>query len=512
MSPFLRLADNLDKSTPVISKYYQGNLSTLKEELKQGIESRKLQIMLYGAYNAGKSTLINALLGREVAVVNDIPTTDKVDRYDWNGFYLLDTPGVNAPITHEEITTEQLKKTSAMLFVIREGDQDAKNIYDRLFGMLKNGKKIFIVLNHQLTNPEDKSKALQRIISILCTLAPNYNVTEQDIAHVTVIAMNIRTALNGQLKKHEKLLEHSGYTAFIQSFHDWVVVQDQESQHFASLKNQINERWYRPVIVKLKEGLDKVEGVEVSNLRDDRLMLESEKSSVKNQAGQYILQEVNLLKSGISRVLQSADSQAELDTSLQSIFEPLIPKMESWLSEELGRVSQKLSIPVSHQHNFANNEAKTNAFTDSLISGAKGALKDSENLKQALLLGRKLKIPILKGRWEKTLGSWAGKAAIAVQVLTFFYDAYKANEEQDKKNKEERQRTVALYQAVEQICSAVISDMTNSVQTLIATTFDEKIKEIQSQLDAISKENSGVKKDYDLLNQLMSDMSSISLE
>ncbi len=496
----------------MISKYYQGNLSPLKAELKQNIENRKLQIMLYGAYNAGKSTLINALLGREAAVVNDIPTTDKVDRYDWNGFYLLDTPGVNAPITHEEITTEQLKKTSAMLFVIREGDQDAKNIYDRLFGMLKNGKKIFIVLNHQLTNSEDKSKALQRIISILCTLAPTYHVTDKEVAHVTVVAMNIRTALNGRLKQQQKLLEHSGYAAFIQSFHDWVVVQDQESQQFASLKNQINQRWYQPIISQLKQQLDKIEGKETANLREDRLMLEAEKASLKNQAGQYILQEVNLLKASVSRVLQAADSQSELDTSLQTVFEPLIPKMESWLSEELGKVSQKLSIPVSHQHNFANDEAKQSAFTDGLISSAKGALKESENLKQALLLGRKLKIPILKGRWEKTLGSWAGKAAIAVQVLTFFYDLYKANQDQNKQNKDERQRTVALYQSVEQICSAVISDMTNSVQALIADTFDEKIKEIQSQLDSISKVNSDVKKDYDYLNQLMSDLSSISLE
>ena len=143
--------------------------------------------MLYGAYNAGKSSLINALLGRDAAVVNDIPTTDKIDKYDWNGFYLLDTPGVNAPITHEEVTAEQLKRTNAMLFVIREGDQDAKNIYERLFDMLKKGKKIFIVLNHQLANQDDKLTAIRKINSVLCFLAPQYNVKDADIAHITVL-------------------------------------------------------------------------------------------------------------------------------------------------------------------------------------------------------------------------------------------------------------------------------------------------------------------------------------
>ena len=103
MNPFLGLIDNIDKSTPLILKYNQSS-ALIKVELKKSIENRKLQIMLYGAYNAGKSSLINALLGRDAAVVNDIPTTDKIDKYDWNGFYLLDTPGVNAPITHEEVT------------------------------------------------------------------------------------------------------------------------------------------------------------------------------------------------------------------------------------------------------------------------------------------------------------------------------------------------------------------------------------------------------------------------
>lgn len=509
MNPFLGLIDNIDKSTPLILKYNQSS-ALIKVELKKSIENRKLQIMLYGAYNAGKSSLINALLGRDAAVVNDIPTTDKIDKYDWNGFYLLDTPGVNAPITHEEVTAEQLKRTNAMLFVIREGDQDAKNIYERLFDMLKKGKKIFIVLNHQLANQDDKLTAIRKINSVLCFLAPQYNVKDADIAHITVLPINIRTAYNGRLRSHEKLLEHSGYNTFIQSFHEWVVVQDQESQQFASLQNQIHECWYSPIISQIKAKLDQKESGDIRSLRDDRLMLEGEKSALKIHSSQYIIQQVNLLKSDVSHVLQSAKSQSELDSKLQAIFEPMIPKVELWLSEELGKVSNKLSIPISHkQENYGDDDSKNSAFADTIIDGAKNALKDKENLKQALLLGRQFKIPMLKGRWEKTLGNWAGKAAIAVQVLTFVYDIYKANADQNRQNQESRQRSVELYQAVDQICTSVISDMTNSVQSIVVKVFDDKIKDIQSQLDAISKEDSDLKRDYNLLNQFASEMSSI---
>ena len=133
MNPFLELAKNLNKSLSLIEQNSDDSVSTLHTELNKTVENKTLQVMLYGAYNAGKSTLVNTLLGKYKAKENGIPTTDSVDIYNWNGFNLLDTPGINAPIEHEDITQEQVKRSGAMLFVIREGDQDAKDIYERLF-------------------------------------------------------------------------------------------------------------------------------------------------------------------------------------------------------------------------------------------------------------------------------------------------------------------------------------------------------------------------------------------
>ncbi|WP_293936140.1 GTPase [Iodobacter sp.] len=509
MAPFQLLLDNLEKSKSIISKYID-NSALLTNELRQSIEIRKLQIMLYGAYNAGKSSLINTLLAKNEAIVNDIPTTDKIDQYNWNGFYLLDTPGVNAPISHEEVTAEQVKRTNAMLFVLREGDHDSKDIYERLFSMLKKGKKIFIVLNHQLASQDDKLTALKRINSILCSLAPKYNTTDEEIAHITVLPMNIKTAFNARLKSHEKLLEHSGYNFFIQSFNDWVIVQDQENNKLAALKNHIDECWYQPVISQIKTKLNQTESLEIRHLRDDRLMLEAEKTALKIQSSQYIIQQVNLLKPEVSNTLQNTNSQTSAESELQAIFATMVPKTESWLNDEVGKVNNKLSIPIQHKNNHLYNVInKENAILDTVVHGAKDALNE-ENLKNAFLLGRELKIPMLKGRWDKTLGNWAGKAAIAVQVLTFFYDIYKANADQDRKNKEQHERTVQLYQAVEQICTSVISDMTSNVHGIITLNFDKKIKGIQQKLELISKEDSDIKKDYSLLNQLKTEMADIS--
>lgn len=522
MNPFTELTANIDESLLLVEKYPDGLIGThsdkneskekiaqLREDIRQSIECRILQIMLYGAYNAGKSTLVNALLGQYAAKVNDIPTTDKIDQYDWDGFHLLDTPGVNAPIEHEEVTEEQVKRSGAMLFVIREGDQDAKDVYERLFNILKRGKKAFIVLNHQLTSQDDKIRAVSKINEILSILAPRYSVEPKEISQISIYPVNVRTAYNGQLKNSEKLLEHSGYMDFIQGFKQWVKLQDNEGHYLETLKAQIDERWYTPVITFIESKIGTSDDSRVKALRDDRLMLESEQRSLKAASTNFIVQQVNLLKSDISSVLQHSNSQAELGSKLQHVFLELPSIIESWLGEEFGKVSKKLSVAVDYQHSQQDHSSVKGQFSDAVIDSAKTVLKDKENLKQALLMGRKLKIPGLKGRWEKTLGRWAGKAAIVVQIASFFYDIYKANADQDRENQQKRQQSVELYQAVEQICATVVNDMTNSVHEIISNAFMEQIKEIQQQIDALLNEAGETKNDLNQIIHLKNQMLTI---
>lgn len=90
--------------------------------VQQQFDDKRLQpdacIMVYGIYNAGKSTLINALIGERVAKTGDIPMTSSVDDYRWNNSIILDTPGVDAPMEHEKVTREQMLKADAVIFVV----------------------------------------------------------------------------------------------------------------------------------------------------------------------------------------------------------------------------------------------------------------------------------------------------------------------------------------------------------------------------------------------------------
>lgn len=88
---------------------------------------------------------------------------------------MLDTPGVNAPVEHEQATAEQVQKCGLMLFVIREGDQDVKSVYERLFGMIQSGKQVFIVLNCKNSKPEFMARVLARVNTIMAEMGPGYS-------------------------------------------------------------------------------------------------------------------------------------------------------------------------------------------------------------------------------------------------------------------------------------------------------------------------------------------------
>ena len=108
------------------------------------------RIMVFGTYNAGKSTLINALVGAEVASVADHPETDSITSYPWRGFLLDDTPGIDAPIEHEQVTRKHLDTSDAVLFVLAtDGTLEEQRSFDEIIGLVRAGKPIRVILNNK---------------------------------------------------------------------------------------------------------------------------------------------------------------------------------------------------------------------------------------------------------------------------------------------------------------------------------------------------------------------------
>ena len=210
--------------------------------------------------------------------MGDIPTTDRVDVYDWNGYHLVDTPGVNAPIAHEWATDDQLARTNAVVLVVREGDQDAKDVYTRLFLMMEQEKAIFIILNHQLASAEEISRSIDRISEILSHLTVEKGISQAQVERLPIYPVNLKTALSGRKRQHEQLLAHSGFTRFVDSFVDWTRQYDTHHHHLSEIKSTVKFLWYDSVITSLKEQLEEAQGSgDVDSLRDNERTVTAKK-------------------------------------------------------------------------------------------------------------------------------------------------------------------------------------------------------------------------------------------
>ena len=113
-------------------------------------------IMFYGLYNAGKSTLINALCQANIAKVGDIPTTASIQRIPWEGYTLTDTPGIDAHAEHTEIAENEILSSDVILFVMDNADTfDNALIYRTILRILDMGKPLAVILNQKNVDGDD---------------------------------------------------------------------------------------------------------------------------------------------------------------------------------------------------------------------------------------------------------------------------------------------------------------------------------------------------------------------
>lgn len=83
-----------------------------------------IRIGLLGQVSAGKSSIVNALLGSMVAEVGQVPTTAMAQLYkasmaDTDILYLLDLAGLDGNEKHDQALLEQLLKCDAVLWVLK---------------------------------------------------------------------------------------------------------------------------------------------------------------------------------------------------------------------------------------------------------------------------------------------------------------------------------------------------------------------------------------------------------
>ncbi|MDO5516045.1 MAG: 50S ribosome-binding GTPase [Clostridium sp.] len=145
--------EQIDLDSNFSSKYAQVN------ELLQRVNP---SLMFYGVYNAGKSSLLNAIFGETKASVADVPETHKITHYKWKNFELVDTPGVNGPEEDFKISKPELKKHDVIMFVIDDSDTfDSDFVAKEIVEIIVEDKPLIIVLNNKQYSEDEMIQAIR---------------------------------------------------------------------------------------------------------------------------------------------------------------------------------------------------------------------------------------------------------------------------------------------------------------------------------------------------------------
>lgn len=201
---------------------------TLRDALK-GLDGLFL-LVLVGEFNAGKSTLVNALLGAEVMPEGVTPTTDRVTlvthgdeaRSEERGpelahvrhpaarledLALVDTPGTNAVIARHQELTERFVPRSDLVLFVTSADRPFTESERGFLSLIDDwGKPVAIVVNKVdlLEREEDLAQVVDYVRSHARETLP---------ATPPVFAVSARAARRARAADDGDALEASGLPA-----------------------------------------------------------------------------------------------------------------------------------------------------------------------------------------------------------------------------------------------------------------------------------------------------------
>ncbi|MBQ7630709.1 MAG: 50S ribosome-binding GTPase [Selenomonadaceae bacterium] len=322
------------ESSALAPKFFETN--------EKKIRSTEPEIMVYGIYNAGKSSILNELMGADRAAVNDIPTTDSVTYYEWQGYKIADTPGIFAPIAHEQVTQNHLQKADIVLFVMSTtGSNEKAENYQRMKEIADAGKKIIIVLNDKngdMGRNDENIQVIKRQVAVNMQKVGIDNVDEK----YCIVTVNAARAKKGRTENKKNLLAKSG----LDELKNIILTELKSTTSFEILRGGI-----RQIENILEEFIKNLEGNENSELiKNMNRVLESfnkQKISIRRQINTYIDTQAEFLGNNLPQIIWAKrDNQDQINQVISDEISRLNEKIQREIKRHLTDAASILELEL----------------------------------------------------------------------------------------------------------------------------------------------------------------------
>ncbi|WP_213662016.1 GTPase [Stutzerimonas stutzeri] len=491
--------DGIDE---ICAKYNAARLASIRKLVAEKRASPNASIMVYGVYNAGKSTLINALLGAERARMADRPETDSVSRYPWREFEILDTPGIDAPISHEEVTREQLHAADVVIFVVNPlGVIEEAKTLSTLLDLVACEKKIVLVLNSKNhLEPMVAERIKDELRQRLQEMAQERGMPPV-LQAIPILEVNAKSALKAKLDGKENLLAKSGLPVLERDLYKFLgsIQQSELVTSFISLLNGFIE----DTIILLDQNGDSNSMAAIDrfyaeltqrevNLRASLKALAEHKATfIEQRAFSAISSAPESAQERIEKLIQGSGSEimAELELELRRLASDASRLLDEVL--EIIQVDAQLQTPRTGPLAIPENEvsatsAQGSSFDFGLLeTGARqmSALIKSEHVVSALKVGKDLLPSLFKGIGPVTMGKIGEKVVgkvvptigLAIQAGQILY-SFLAKDPEEKRLEEEAHLRAQQEERRNQLIREMSEDIAWEFKNSIIAVVDENIR------------------------------------
>ena len=513
-----------------------------------------VQVVFAGQYSAGKSSILKVMTGREDIKVGPNITTRQVQRLDWNGIRVIDTPGVHTEIRpdHDEITYKAISKADLLVFVVTNELFDAHiaEHFRKLAIEQEKAHEMLLVVNKMQRHAEGNTPAAQGVIredlrKVLVPFTPE---------QLRLSFLDAEAALESCTEQDEEirriLYERSGFDDFFENFNVFVEEKGLAARYTTSLYT-LEQVLQEALAAESSDDVD-VDALQELLIQQRRALVngkEQVSQSVKSKIQQTTnrIQEegrkaADLIRGGedseaINRELTAAQERVEkqvdeLSELIQKTMEEGISELAEWVEqiaeselakELLSRLRERIqSLDIDPETLSKMKQggevtyqlgrflvSKSFTPTASTFSGLFKLNQYSGTATHGMVksigsvLGKSFK-PWEAIKWTRTIANAGRVLAVAGTVLTFALQI-KEDADADKIEQDLREGRAAIRTGFDETAHAVELHYDKATDTYVDQTIGKRIAEIDEELEELRNMQESRSGLFQELNSLLED-------
>ena len=485
--------------TEIVAKEEVENVIKLIDDK---LNNLKPTIMVYGTYNAGKSTLINALFGKEVAKTGDTPETKQIHTYTYNGYIIYDTPGLNANSADDMMANEQFNKSEVILFVLSsKGAFEEEYIYKAIIKTIKANKPIIVVINNKSgydINSNEAQQIIQKVSTNIGKMAVNEGIKNFE-KKVNICMVNALSAFKAK-QENKKILLKKSNLPYLES----LILEIMDKTGKKDIVNTLNQNILN-FLNNLLERIDKkIDNEELKEVEELITFLIKEKESFAISLKNITTTKLNNIKNDLFVAIQHQNQE-----ELQNILDNTINEISAQIEQKVNNTIDNIKIKINDfeanieriflQNNpsllgidFQNYEDESFNIPPEIKEKIKQVIQDRKLVKQgvekALWLIKENFKELMRGKGKVWIEKAAGKVAVFLNIAMGLYESYSAYEEHQRKIQEEQNKILQIKSNIDQMIEDIKLSIFNEVDNISSTIFNGIIINFQETSKKLKKE------------------------